>query len=70
MQSQQFKAIKTSKYTFNSIKRGSYKLQVKKKQNKSKSPSINPRNNIYYSQAIDLSKNTRKEVERSMIKLD
>jgi hypothetical protein len=70
MQSQQDKAIKTSKYTINSIKRVHTRSKSRKATQIKKIHLQTLETMINYSQVIDLSRNTNKEIKRGMIELD
>ena len=70
MQSQQDKAIKTSKYTINTIKRVHTRSKSRKATQIKKIYLQTLETMIYYSQVIDLSRNTSKEIKRGMIELD
>jgi len=70
MQSQQVKAIKTNKYTINTIKRVHTRSKSRKATQIKKIHLQTLETRIDYSLVIDLSKDTNKEIKRSMIELD
>ena len=70
MQSQQDKAIKTSKYTINTIKRVHTRSKSRKATQIKKIHLQTLETMIYYSQVMDLSRYTRKEIEKVMKELD
>jgi len=70
MQSQKDKAIKTSKYTINTIKRVHTRSKSRKATQIKKIHLQTLETMIYYSQVIDLSRNANKEIKRGMIELD
>ena len=70
MQSQQVKAIKTNKYTINAIKRVHTRSKSRKATQIKKIHLQTLETRIDYSRVIDLSRNTNKEIKRSMIELD
>ena len=70
MQSQRDKAIKTSKFTINSIKRVHTRSKSRKATQIKKIHLQTLETMIYYSQVMDLSRNTSKEIKRGMIELD
>ena len=70
MQSQKHKAIKTSKFTIKSITRVHTRSKSRKATQIKKIHLQTLETKIYYSQVIDLSRYTRKEIERVMEELD
>ena len=70
MQSQQDKAIKTSKYTINTIKRVQTRSKSRKATQIKKIHLQTLETKVYYSQVMDLSRYTRKEIEKVMKELD